>query len=99
MLNHRQSPTSLGCFQGSLQSVGNMSLLAHLLCMEFEGPWCMGGAPSFLFMPVGGHMPDPIWGGIPPMLEPIPGPKGRAPIWCPGPILLGGMVPYCPPLP
>lgn len=43
----------------------------YLLCMEFEGPWCMEGPLSFLFMPGGGHMPDPTWGGMLPMLEPM----------------------------
>lgn len=46
----------------------------HLLCMEFVGPWCMEGPPSFLFMPGGGHMVDPTWGCMPPMLEAMAGP-------------------------
>lgn len=46
----------------------------HLLCIEFVGPWCMEGPPSFLFMPGGGHMPEATCGCMPPMFVPMPGP-------------------------
>lgn len=44
----------------SLKSLNTQSRTdPHLLCTELEGPWCMAGPPSFLFMPGGGHIPDP----------------------------------------
>lgn len=67
----KQSTAPLSVIEILVQPI---AITIYLLCMELEGPWCMEGPPSFLFMPGGGHIPDPTWAGIPPMLGPIPGP-------------------------
>lgn len=83
-------------------SVIKYASLTNLLCREFVAGCCMAaGSWGFLFMPGGGHIPEPTWGGMLPMLGgmlgPIFEPYGRAPIWLGG-ILPGGMPVYgCPP--
>lgn len=51
----QQSTVPLRLIETLMQLV---AVTTHLLCIEFVGPWCMEGPPSFLFMPGGGHIPD-----------------------------------------
>lgn len=57
-------------------AMGSIAMLyrTDLLCMEFEEGCCMdAGSWGFLFMPGGGHIPEPTWGGMLPMFGGILG--------------------------